>query len=93
VLPRFALSPAIGAEWRQRDHLRENHPHVHGANLGIRGDAYLGLGGWRPLATGEDIDLAGRPAQAGHLRITRTASIPVVTSTRTAGRALSGFSS
>jgi len=59
----------------------------HGANLGIRGDTYLALGGWPELASGEDAELARRAAVAGHLRIARTASIPVVTSTRRAGRA------
>lgn len=93
ALPGPDLSPAVRAEWLRRHHLRDGHPHVHGANLGIRGDAYLGLGGWRPLATGEDTELAARAAQAGHPGITRTASIPVVTSIRRAGRAPSGFSS
>jgi hypothetical protein len=66
---------------------------VHGANLGIRGDAYLALGGWQPLVTGEDVDLARRAALSGHLRVSRTASIPVVTSVRRVGRAPRGFSS
>jgi hypothetical protein len=65
---------------------------VHGANLGIRGDAYLALGGWPALPTGEDTELARRASSAGHLRIARTAAIPVVTSTRRAGRAPQGFS-
>ena len=62
-------------------------------NFGIRADTYLTLGGWQPLSLGEDVDLAGRAASAGHLRITRTASIPVVTSSRTAARAPGGFAS
>jgi hypothetical protein len=65
---------------------------VHGANFGIRGDAYLALGGWPPMATGEDVELACRAARAGYLRVTRTASIPVVTSTRRHSRAPRGFS-
>lgn len=93
VLPGPDLGPAAAAVWLSRHHQRDDHPHVHGANLGIRGDAYLALGGWRPLATGEDVDLARRATRTGHLRITRTASIPVVTSVRQAGRAPSGFSS
>jgi hypothetical protein len=87
------LAPDVRAEWLARHRLRDGHPHVHGANLGIRGDAYLALGGWRPLVTGEDADLAGHAARARYLRITRTASIPVVTSARPAGRAPGGFSS
>jgi glycosyltransferase involved in cell wall biosynthesis len=30
------------------------HPHVHGANLGIRATAYLAAGGFPPLRTAED---------------------------------------
>jgi glycosyltransferase involved in cell wall biosynthesis len=92
ALPGPGLDAAVRAEWMARHHLRDGHPHVHGANLGIRGDAYLALGGWRPLVTGEDVDLAGRAARAGYLRITRTASIPVVTSARLSGRVAAGFS-
>ena len=92
VLPGPALGPAARADWMRRHHLREGHPHVHGANFGIRGDAYLALGGWPPLVTGEDVELACRAARAGYLRVTRTASIPVVTSPRQHGRAPRGFS-
>ena len=92
VLPGDGLDAATRVAWLARHHLREDHPHVHGANLGIRGDAYLALGGWPPLAAGEDSDLAGRAMRASHLRIARTASIPVVTSPRLAARAPGGFS-
>lgn len=93
VTPGAGLPPAARAEWASRYQLRNGHPHVHGANFGIRGDAYLALGGWQPVATGEDADLARRAALTGHLRISRTASIPVVTSVRRDGRAPRGFSS
>jgi hypothetical protein len=93
VLPGPDLSPAVRAGWLADHHLRDGHPHVHGANLGIRADAYLALGGWLPLVTGEDADLARRAAAAGWLAISRTAGIPVVTSARRAGRAPRGFSS
>lgn len=93
VLPGPGLGPAARARWLARHHLRDGHPHVHGANLGIRADAYLALGGWRPLAAGEDTDLARRAAAASWLPVCRTAAIPVVTSTRRTGRAPRGFSS
>jgi glycosyltransferase involved in cell wall biosynthesis len=93
VMPGPGLRPAARARWDRQHHLREGHPHVHGANFGIRGDAYLALGGWQPLATGEDADLARRAARTGHLRISRIASAPVVTSVRQRGRAPRGFSS
>jgi glycosyltransferase involved in cell wall biosynthesis len=93
ALPGPGLRPPDRAEWASRHHLRDGHPHVHGANFGIRGDAYLALGGWQPLPTGEDAEMARRAARSGHLRVTRTASIPVVTSVRADGRAPRGFSS
>lgn len=93
VLPGRDLGPRTRAEWLRGHQLREGHPHVHGANFGIRGDAYLSLGGWPALVTGEDTELARRAARAGHLRISRTASIPVVTSVRQDGRAPRGFAS
>jgi glycosyltransferase involved in cell wall biosynthesis len=93
VVPGSGLHPGARAEWASRHHLREGHPHVHGANFGIRGDAYLALGGWQPLVTGEDTDLARRATRAGHLRVARIAAIPVVTSVRRNGRAPRGFSS
>jgi glycosyltransferase involved in cell wall biosynthesis len=92
VTPGPGLSPAARAEWARRHHLRDGHPHVHGANFGIRGDAYLALGGWQPLTSGEDADLARRAALARRLRVARSASIPVVTSARRDGRAPHGFS-
>ena len=93
VLPGPGLPAALKSAWLGRHHLREGHPHIHGANFGIRADAYLALGGWQPLPLGEDEDLARRAASAGHLRITRTASIPVLTSSRIAARAPGGFAS
>ena len=93
VLPGPGLPAALEKAWLSRHHQREGHPHIHGANFGIRADTYLTLGGWQPLRLGEDIDLAGRAAKAGHLQIIRTASIPVVTSIRTVARAPGGFAS
>lgn len=93
VLPGAGLAPEMERAWRRRHVQRNDHPHVHGTNLGIRADAYLALGGWAPVATGEDVVLARRAATAGHLRVLRTAAIPVRTSTRRDGRAPRGFSS
>ena len=66
------------------------HPHVHGANLGVRGDVYLRAGGWRRLRTAEDHDLWNRLLSCGPRRLSRSA-VKVVTSGRRAGRAPSGF--
>jgi glycosyltransferase involved in cell wall biosynthesis len=66
------------------------HPHVHGANLGVRADSYLAAGGWSPLETGEDHDLWDRLI-ARNARVVSTARIEVVTSGRRIGRAPRGF--
>ena len=71
-------------------HRDGTHPHVHGANLGVRADAYLRAGGWAPIATAEDHDLWHRLAHAQQLRVSDTA-LKVVTSGRRIGRAPSGF--
>jgi GT2 family glycosyltransferase len=41
------------------------HGHVHGANLGVRADAYWRVGGFRPLHVGEDVDMVDRLMAAG----------------------------
>ncbi|AFL86896.1 glycosyl transferase [Terriglobus roseus DSM 18391] len=65
------------------------HPHVHGANLGVRADAYMLAGGWNALETAEDHDLWARLRTAGtHLSDAR---LRVVTSGRRVGRAPLGF--
>ena len=67
-----------------------SHPHVHGANLGVRADAYLRAGGWHELATAEDHDLWLRLLQMG-ARVVSTATVRVLTSGRRQGRAPQGF--
>jgi glycosyltransferase involved in cell wall biosynthesis len=77
--------------WLGRHRLGHGHPHVHGANFGIRADTYLDLGGWPAVASGEDVALADRATATKRLRVVRTAAIPVTTSARLAGRAPDGF--
>ena len=66
------------------------HEHVHGANLGVRADAYLDVGGWRDVPTSEDHCLWGRLMRRGWRLRSPTASI-VLTSGRVQGRARGGF--
>jgi glycosyltransferase involved in cell wall biosynthesis len=85
--------PADGRlRWLARHLLRDGHPHVHGANLGFRLAAYDAVGGFRPLAGEEDVDLAIRMTESG-ARVVRTARHPVLTSSRLEGRAPAGFAS
>lgn len=93
VLPDIGLDATTQRRWLHRHVLREDHPHIHGANFGIRADVYGALGGWPGIACGEDVTLAQRAASTAQLRIVRTARIPVRTSPRLVGRAPRGFSS
>jgi glycosyltransferase involved in cell wall biosynthesis len=82
VLERFRASYVIGSDG--------SHSHIHGANLGIRGDVYRNAGGWRELETAEDHDLWHRLRELGARRIS-VDHTRVVTSGRRAGRAPHGF--
>lgn len=66
------------------------HPHVHGANLGVRADAYLAVGGFRAVAVGEDNALVTALEQA-HYRVVASSDAPVTTSARRDPRAPGGF--
>jgi cellulose synthase/poly-beta-1,6-N-acetylglucosamine synthase-like glycosyltransferase len=66
------------------------HAHVHGANIALRGDAYLDVGGWTDRALAEDHCLWGRLRGRGW-RVSAPASSVVITSGRLRGRASGGF--
>jgi glycosyltransferase involved in cell wall biosynthesis len=82
VAERFRLTYKI--------HSDGTHPHIHGANLGVRADAYLTAGGWQNLAVAEDHDLWKRLADHQFKRVS-DASLCVITSGRRTGRAPDGF--
>jgi glycosyltransferase involved in cell wall biosynthesis len=67
------------------------HPHVHGANIGIRASAYRAAGGFRPLRTAEDHALLAAVAEAG-CSVLRAGDVTVQTSGRRHARAPHGFS-
>ena len=69
----------------------DQHCGSYAANLGVRADAYLAVGGFRPLASGEDADLLSRLERHG-FRVDRPAGIRVTTSARLDGRAHGGVS-
>jgi glycosyltransferase involved in cell wall biosynthesis len=66
------------------------HPHVHGANLGVRGSAYLRAGGFPPLTVSEDHGLVGGLLRSG-ASVLRTPASPVRTSSRRAARSRGGL--
>ena len=72
--------------WADSYRREPGHPHVHGANLGIRADAYLACGGFDPFASaGEDVALVGR-ARELVLPVVASASAVVRTSGRLVGQ-------
>jgi glycosyltransferase involved in cell wall biosynthesis len=81
---------------RVRDHymglyqFSEGHRHVHGANLGVSAQAYRRAGGFRPLASHEDVQLVTDLESTG-AHIAWTASNPVVTSARDDFKCREGF--
>ncbi len=93
VLPGEELAHGLRMDWLAAHESGPGHPHIHGANLGLRADTYLELGGWRERTSDEDVDLVARAVAAGNVEIARSGSIAVMTSARMAGRAPRGFSS
>ena len=78
------------AAWQAGYDSRDGHRHVHGANLGFRGDAYRVAGGVPPVALSEDAHLIAALESSG-CRVLRTGDLPVVTSGRRNGRVEGGF--
>lgn len=66
------------------------HHWTSGASLALRTATYEALGGFPPLASGEDAALCDAAARAG-LRVRRDAHVIVHTSARRQGRASGGF--
>ncbi len=67
-----------------------SHDHVHGANFGVRASAFLAVGGYRPIRTGEDRDLWFRLLDAG-CTLRQPLDLTVRTSARVVGRAEGGL--
>lgn len=84
------LAGGLLAAWRLRHLLEDGHPHVHGANLGVRGDTYLAAGGFADVAAHEDVLLRDAVLQGGGWVVSTGAS-PVLTSGRQSGRAPGGL--
>lgn len=91
IRPDLAADRPAYRRWH-RDYIPlDGHPHIHGANLGIRADTYLDLGGWPCLTHDEDVELVRRANMTAGLQVVRTAAIPIITSARHNGRAPAGF--
>jgi glycosyltransferase involved in cell wall biosynthesis len=84
--------PHVPAAFAARyDSGADSHPHVHGANIGIRASAYLAAGGFRSLPTAEDHALLAAVSRVG-CSVLRAADVTVETSARRQARAPHGFS-
>lgn len=68
---------------------KASHAHMHGASLGVRGSAYVAVGGFRDLRAHEDGDLVERLVGLG-VEPVRDASVPVTTSARHDSRVAEG---
>jgi glycosyltransferase involved in cell wall biosynthesis len=87
---RVECGPSAYAAWFTEYVQADGHGHVHGANLGVRGDAYEICGGFDQLAAfDEDVTLS-RNAQNKRLRVVASAQARVATSGRLRGRVEAG---
>jgi hypothetical protein len=76
--------------WLTENPPSENHSFVHGANLGVRADAYRKAGGFSDRDSDEDVGLVGALTALG-VHAVSTDLAPVLTSGRLEGRAPDGF--
>ena len=90
VQPDDDLAAHELVRWEALHTIGEGHPHVHGANLGVRADRYLAAGEFAPVDRDEDVLLVAAVRSLG-VAEARTALIPVLTSGRRVGRAPAGF--
>ena len=86
-----ALPAAARQAWAARHVVADGHPHVHGANLGVRGDTYVAAGGFADVVEHEDVLLAAAVRARGG-RVAAVGAGPVLTSARLLGRLDGGMS-
>ena len=89
VVP-YGLETRVLRAWSQRHHLGEGHPHVHGANLGVRASSYLAAGGFAAVPLHEDVLLAEAVKATGADWVATDAT-RVRTAGRLDGRVAGGF--
>ena len=90
VRPDDELAAQELLRWEALHTIGEGHPHVHGANLGVRADRYFAAGEFEPVDRDEDVLLVAALRDLG-VAEALTALIPVLTSGRREGRAPAGF--
>lgn len=91
VLDWEDYAPEMVAAFYGTESVEVDHPHVHGANLGVSDAAYLRAGGFQSGQAHEDVSLVTRLVACG-ASIARQPTPHVVTSARRNSRAREGFS-
>ncbi|MGJ3192143.1 glycosyltransferase [Paenarthrobacter sp. FR1] len=84
------VDPTVLGRWLELHPFREDHPHIYGANFGVRASAYVAAGGFPTLRAHEDRILVDRLRRHG-FAVTATDTTRVVTSGRMQARAPEGF--
>lgn len=91
VRPDFDdLSPAHVEKWHATHAPGQPNGHVHGANLGVRVQSYLEVGGFSAMPEHEDVDLVHRLRRAG-VALIASDRAEVMTSGRFDGRTAGGY--
>lgn len=86
----LGVDPRVIEAWHARHVLAEDHPYVHGANLGVRLSTYRRAGEFPELPVHEDVRLVDAIRRDG-AAVVATATAPVVTSGRFVARTPEGF--
>lgn len=84
------MDPDLLRRWLERHPFEENHPHIYGANFGVRASAYLAAGGFPKQQSHEDRTLV-QGLRSLAFTVLATDSVRVLTSGRTQARAPQGF--
>jgi glycosyltransferase involved in cell wall biosynthesis len=82
--------PALLRRWLARHPFTEDHPHIYGANFGVRAAAYLAAGGFPRMRAHEDRILVENLRRHAYT-VLATDTIRVLTSGRIHARAPQGF--
>jgi glycosyltransferase involved in cell wall biosynthesis len=88
--PHAEHAQLLSQHFAETYHDKDDHRHVHGANLGVSAAAYRMAGGFKPLACSEDVDLIASLERVG-AKVCWSARPRVCTSSRLVARAPGGF--
>lgn len=84
------LGPRRHAAWQTLHVRTDGHPHIHGANLGVRASAYRQAGGFQAVPDDEDVRLV-EALRANGADVRSSGGLHAITSGRLRGRVGKGF--